>query len=344
MQKPFFCYHPAMTIAESAAKHVGDIVRLAIKHDDNRKAVVVFDNASPLSRLLAEAYRAALPGALRLDFDAVPPEEIIAHVRALAPHDLVVLVQTSNFRLAEFRFRIELFQREIATIEHVHLGRMSEAQIEAYVDSLAYDPSFYVARGHALKERIDAAKVITVRCPGTVLTYEGGMEPTKLNVGDYADMKNVGGTFPIGEVFSEPKDLSLVNGEAMLFAFAGTDHLIKLYPPFKIRIEGGIVTGHEGPEEFQAVLDQISTDEKILVREFGVGLNPAFGKERIVDDITAFERQKGLHFSLGEKHGVYKKPGFNPKKTHYHIDVFVDVDRIELDGEAIYAGGEFLES
>ncbi|MEK9152086.1 MAG: hypothetical protein AAB692_01850, partial [Patescibacteria group bacterium] len=49
-----------------------------------------------------------------------------------------------------------------------------------------------------------------------------------------------------------------------------------------------------------------------------------------------------LHLSLGEKHGIYKKPGFNPKKTRYHIDVFVDVERIEVDGEAIFAEGDFL--
>lgn len=32
-------------------------------------------------------------------------------------------------------------------------------------------------------------------------------------------MKNVGGTFPIGEVFSEPKDLTKVNGELMIFGY-----------------------------------------------------------------------------------------------------------------------------
>jgi hypothetical protein len=75
------------------------------------------------------------------------------------------------------------------------------------------------------------------------------------------------------------------------------------------------------------------------VREFGIGLNPAMGKHRVLNDITAFERQKGLHFSIGEKHGIYKKPGFNQKKTHYHIDIFVDVERIEADGKPIYDNG-----
>ena len=324
------------TLQERAAKNVSDIVRHAIKHDDERHALVVFDTRSALARTVTDAYRSALPHATFIDFDASTSEAIVALIANLHPRDLVVMVQSSNFRLSEFRIRIELFQRSLAVIEHVHLERITdETQMATYIDALAYDPSFYSDVAKSLKEKIDRAETIVVRCAGTALTYEGGMEPTKLNIGDYTGMKNVGGTFPIGEVFSEPRDFSRVNGEAMLFAFAGIDHCAKMYTPFKIKIERGILVSHEGPEEFQAVLDQIATEEAVLVREFGVGLNSAMGKNRIVSDITAFERQKGLHLSLGEKHGVYKKPGFIPKKTHYHIDVFVDVSHIEIDGETL---------
>lgn len=322
------------TLAASAAAHVTDIVTLAIEHHPARKALVVFDARSPLSRLLADAYLTALPAATRLDFDGVTADQILDEIKRLEPGDLTVLIQSTNFRLSEFRIRIELFQRGLSVIEHVHLERATdERQIGIYVDALAYDPSYYRARGHALKERIDAARTIKVFGADTVLTYEGGMEETKLNVGDYEGMKNIGGTFPIGEVFSEPRDFAQLNGEAMIFAFAGTDHLVKLREPFKIRIEKGILVSHEGPSDFQDVLDQISAEEEILVREFGVGLNPAMGKDRVLNDITAFERQKGLHLSLGEKHGVYAKPGYVPKKTHFHIDIFVEFDRIEADGE-----------
>ncbi len=322
------------SVAINAAKHVSDIVTLAIEHHPSRKALVVFDARSPLSHLLSDAYQEALPHAVRIDFDTVKPETVMEEIKKLEPGDLTVLIQSSNFRLNEFRIRIELFQRGLSVIEHVHLERSSDdRQIGIYVDSLAYDPSYYRTRGRLIKERIDAARTIQVIGNGAVLTYEGGMEDAKLNVGDYEGMKNVGGTFPIGEVFSEPKDFDLLNGEAMIFAFAGTDHLVKIREPFKIRVEKGIVVSHDGPKEFQDVLDQISAEEEIMVREFGVGLNPAFSKERVVDDITAFERQKGLHLSLGEKHGVYAKPGLVPKKTHFHIDIFVDFERIEADGE-----------
>ncbi len=145
-------------------------------------------------------------------------------------------------------------------------------------------------------------------------------------------MKNVGGTFPIGEVFSEPKDFACVNGEALIFAFAGVDHLVQMHEPFTIRVEGGLLVAHEGPPAFQAVLDQIGAEEKLLVREFGIGLNRAMGKDRVLKDMTAFERQRGLHLSLGEKHDIYAKPGLSKSKTHFHVDIFVDVERIEIDG------------
>lgn len=320
-------------LLDLAAKHARDIVHEAIGFGAGRRALVVFDARSPLAKLVSDAYRLILPDAVFLDFDAVAQPDIMAAVDTLSPGDLVVLIQSTNFLLDAYRIRIELFKRSLAVVEHVHLDRSKdERQREIYVDAMAYDPSYYRPLGRRLKERLDAASTVVVKCPGTELRYEGGMEEAKLNVGDYAGMKNVGGTFPIGEVFTEPKDLARVNGDAKLFAFAGTDHLVQIHEPFRIRVEGGLLVAHEGPLAFQDVLDQIGSEEQVLVREFGIGLNPAMGKDRMLSDITAFERQRGLHFSLGEKHPVYRKPGFSPKKTHYHIDVFVDVEAIELDG------------
>lgn len=333
-----------MDLAPIAAKNVRNIVYQAVKYDDARKALIVYDRRCPLTSMLTDGYMAALPNAATIDFDASTPEQIIAEIDKLSAGDLVVMVQSTNFLLVAFRFRIELFQRGMAVIEHMHLERITDpTQQEVYVQSIAFDTTYYNHYGLALKPIIDACKTVVVRCHGgTTLTYEGGMEPAKLNIGNYEGMKNVGGTFPIGEVFSEPTDLAKVNGEAMLYAFARTNHLVSLYEPFKIVIKEGVLVSHEGPKDFQDVLDLISLDEKILVREFGLGLNPHMGKTRVVDDITAFERQLGLHFSLGEKHGIYKKPGFNPKKTRYHIDVFVDVQSIDVDGRVIYLDGKYL--
>lgn len=332
-----FCYNAHMSShVERAAAHLSNILATSLLHTPDHQALVIFDEEAPLTRILTDAYRQAIPTAEYLCFQEGMGDQILKKIDALKPKDLVILVQSSNFRLNDFRLRIELFKRQLKTIEHVHLNRMSEDQFGTYIEQLAYDPQYYRVVGPAIKQKLDAAKSIQVFSGGCTLTYDTQMEESRMNIGDYSGMENVGGTFPIGEVFTEAKDFSKVNGEAMIYGFGDLSHLMKMYKPFKIVIENSIVTRTEGaPPEFDQILSLIRQDEEVMVREFGVGLNPAVGKHALVNDITAFERQKGLHFSLGEKHSIYSKPGLRPKHTRYHVDIFVDLDRILVDGEEL---------
>ena len=324
------------------AKHIRDILGLAIQHDPSRnRGLVVYDRDSSLSRALETAYRLALPGATFLDFAEAGAAGTRAAIEALSPGDFVALVQSQNFRLDDFRVRIELFKRGLTTVEHGHLARLPEEQESTYVDSLAYDPGYYLPLGARLKARLDHAESATVVCEGTRLEYRTGFEPAKLNVGDYRGMANVGGTFPIGEVFTEPADLLKVDGEAMVCSYSGLDHLLQRCAPFRIHIEGGVlVRSDHAPAGFLQILETIRAHEQVLVREFGLGLNPAMNKDRVLTEITAFERMKGLHFSLGAKHTVYKKQGINAKRTRYHVDIYIDAQRVELDGDLIFDGVE----
>jgi len=222
------------------------------------------------------------------------------------------------------------------------LGRMEGAQIATYLESLAYDPAYYRVLGLKLKRDLDQAERVTVECSGTVLEYVGGVESSKLNIGDYAGMKNIGGTFPIGEVFTEARDLRKVNGEVKIFAFAGDDHRVRTFEPFRAEVRDGILTASAAPPEFQSILKKIQEDEEVLVRELGFGLNPALDKAHLVNDITAFERQMGVHLSIGAKHGLYPKPGLKRKEGRYHVDVFVDVARVMIDGKAVFENGRFF--
>ncbi len=332
--------HAALTAL--AAKNLSDIIKDAICLQPTEHAYVIFDTEAPLTQILLDGYRAALPEGTFIDFSTTTPDKILELFNACKPGDLVVLLQSTNFRLNEFRVRIELFQRGLKTIEHMHLYRMSEDQFETYINTLAYDPSYYSPLGHALKKIIEPAKEIIVRCKGTTLTYATPMEMVKLNCGDYREMKNVGGTFPIGEVFTEAADLTKVNGDAMVFSYANEEHMVQIVEPFPVHIEQGVLTAPEAPAEFQRILDLIREDEAVIVREFGLGLNPAVGKHALINDITAFERQKGMHVSLGAKHTVYAKPGLNRKKGRYHIDIFIDIESIEADGKVFYKDGDFI--
>src|SRR5450432_2302850 len=175
-----------------AAQNVEDILTLAIAHGPQREAVIVSDAGCGLARILARAYRDCLPGAAHLDFDATSPEAIMRAFDPLTPGDLVVLIQSTSFRLEAFRIRVELFKRGLKVIEHPHLGRMRPEEHERYVASLAYDPGYYRVVGPALKARIDRASSARVESGAAEpLVYDGPLEPAKLNIGDYSALHNV---------------------------------------------------------------------------------------------------------------------------------------------------------
>ena len=141
-----------------AASNVADLLALAICHRPDEPALVVCDKRSWLNVVLTEAYRRALPQADVIDFDEVTPDTVLAAFAQLPAGSLVVLIQSTSFRLEAFRIRIELFKRGLKVIEHVHLSRMPGVQGLHYIASLAYDPAYYRGVGHALKARIDRAR------------------------------------------------------------------------------------------------------------------------------------------------------------------------------------------
>ena len=330
------------SLFDTLVQNLQDTVRDAIQYTSSSRALVIYDEQSPLAIMLRDAYRVVLPDAEFLHFDTVQPAEVLEHIHALHPQDLVILVQSTNFRLNEFRLRIVLFERSLKTIEHLHLNRMTEEQYPTYIDALAYDVDYYRTHGQGIARVIETASRVEVYGPGTCLVYETRFEAVKRNVGDYREMKNVGGTFPIGEVFTEPRELEKVNGDVMIFAFADIDHKVSLQEPFHATVREGILDAPHAPDLFQQTLAMIRQEERVLVREFGLGLNRAMGRHHPVSDITAFERMKGVHLSLGEKHGVYKKPGLQPGKTRYHVDIFLAVDRILVDGKPLFEAGEYI--
>jgi leucyl aminopeptidase (aminopeptidase T) len=172
----------------------------------------------------------------------------------------------------------------------------------------------------------------------------GALEPARLNVGDYAQMQNVGGQYPIGEVFTEARRLEDLHGRVRVHAFGDTSFCVnRPATPITLVIEDGcVVQALESTDEFDRVLAQIRRDEgEVLVRELGLGLNRALTRERIVNDIGTYERMCGIHLSLGAKHHAYKKPGIKKKFAKHHVDVFLVVDEFFLDGMRVYGDGEW---
>ena len=341
---------PANTLGAAAQaradRNVADLLALAIGYRDGDAALLVFDTRSALNRALTAAYRRALPNTATIDFDDVSPPQVLAAFAALPAGALVVLIQTTSFRLEAFRIRIELFKRGLKVIEHVHLSRMPGAQGDHYIDALAYDPAYYHGVGLALKARIDGAASGWIDSgDGARLDFASPFEAAKLNIGDYRGMANVGGQFPIGEVFTEARDLEAVNGAARIHVFGDTAFLVnRPERPITLLIERGRVTGtRDSTPAFEAMLAIIRAHEgEVWVRELGFGMNRAFSRQRWVDDIGTYERMCGIHLSLGAKHGVYNKPQFKRKDARYHVDIFAVTDGVYLDDEQVYRDGGWL--
>lgn len=329
----------------AAVNYIQQILTDAIEHQPEARALIIADNASPLANLLAEAYRTCLPSAAFIAFHETTPEKIIEHFQALKPNDLVVLIQSGSFRLNAFRIRVELFNQGLKVIEHPHLARMQGVEMDYYVASLHYDAAYYRTVGRALKHKIDATRIAKIDSGGEYLVFSAGLESAKLNIGDYRDMKNVGGQFPIGEVFTESLDLEAVNGRVRIHAFGDASFSVhRAAVPIVLIIERGRVVGVEHSNaEFETVLENIRKDEgEVWVRECGFGLNRAFSREKTVTDIGTYERMCGIHLSLGAKHSMYRKPQFTRSTAKHHVDVFAVTEGVYLDDDNVYSAGQWV--
>ena len=332
------------TLVTLATQNISDIVQLSIEHKAEEKALVIFDTKYGLTNILTQGYRNALPDARFIDFDTLEKSEIIKAIDEMQPNDLVVLIQSSNFLLNEFRIRLHLFQKKLKVIEHTHLHRNSEDVWDVYINALAYDPKWYRVIGPKLKAKLETTQELRIVGGDVELVVTGGLETPKPNLGDYAGMENIGGTFPIGEVFTESRDFSRMNGSFMIYAYAGGDFSVNMHEPFRVNVAEGVVVGwHENaPKSFVEIVEAIKLYERPLIREIGFGLNRAITRERYLQDITAFERILGMHLSMGEKHSVFKKAGITTHKTKFHVDLFPVADRVTADGEVIFEGGKYL--
>jgi len=293
---------------------------------------------------MTAAYRNALPDARFIDFDKTSKEDILAAFDEMKPKDLVVLIQSSNFLLDAFRIRLHLFEKGLKVIEHLHLHRNTEKVWDVYINSIAYDINWYRNIGPWIKSKLDPAKELCIEGEDAVLTVSGPLLPSLLNIGNYAGMKNVGGTLPIGEVISECVNFEDMNGSMKLFAYADTDFETMILKPFRVDIKESLVVGwnENTPESFGRMVENVKKYERPIIRELGFGLNRAVTKERYLEDITAFERLVGLHLSLGEKHSIYKKEGIVAHKSKFHIDIFLVTDRMLVDGVPFFENGKFL--
>ena len=107
----------------------------------------------------------------------------------------------------------------------------------------------------------------------------------------------------------------------------------------------------DAPSDFLEVLDLVrQVDKDAFIRELGIGVNPHIGKgggnSGVLSDVTAFERQFGVHVSLGKRHPLFIKkkyldpavfmtgPVLKRKDGVFHVDLFLDASHIQIGGDA----------
>ncbi|MDD5213655.1 MAG: hypothetical protein PHG82_04490 [Candidatus Gracilibacteria bacterium] len=332
------------TLALEATKNILE-KNLQIYNPDliGKKVVLVYDTDSVLSRLISAGYienLKAYPNTEIILYSSINSADLREKLISLEEGRTVVMVESTNFRLEEFRIRINLQKRKIAQIEHNHLVYIKEHETQTYLEAISYQTPYFQKVSDFLKEKVESGNTMKIIAPdGTTMTLEGGFENMKQNTGNFP-LHNRYGTLPMGENFSEVKDFSKVNGELYIRAYPLEDLQVRICEtPFKVSIKESMITYDKDqvPAEFYALMNKIVASEgEIMIRELGFGLNRAIDFTRTLSDVNPFERLSGFHLSLGKKHNIYRKKLATNIVQRYHIDVFPLVSEIYIDDELVF--------
>ena len=362
----------AKTLSKQATHACKDILFKDLQLKPSQHVVLVHqaNGNCVLNKILYDAYAAALEthdAVETIDYDAIDPQELKQSLYALSEQDVAILIQTDSFRMSDYRIRLDLKNRGIFVIEHNHLHfDDTQARRATYIDALQHDREYFDAVACVFDALMpQATEVVVVSSDGSRLVYTGPFEALKKNIGELS--LNLGSFYPIGEVFCEPVELFSVNGEFLVYAYPNLQYETTLCEPFKVVVCEGKVVSHKGPQEFDSIIQLVAAENErklvkgpeekyvlaecedeeeksseVWIREMGFGLNRRIGKDAPLNFVSAHERQRGFHISLGLKHGVFRKKISKKVNQRYHIDMFVDVAEILIDGKAVFERREYI--
>ena len=323
-----------------------------------KKVVLVYDEESRLSKILWEAYAENLnsPSLQRRGLGGGNTEVIIfwgiensilkEKIMRLEADCTVILVQSTNFRLDDFRLRLNLKNQWVWCIEHNHLWYIKDEEIETYADSLEYRTPFYLDLWNKLKCKFDNSDKLEIFSKDwNKLEINWWFEDWKLNTWDYWT-KIRAWSFPIWEFFTESKDFSKVNWKLSIRAFPNMQFEVIKWEIFTIEIKESMIINYSEntPKEFIELVEKIkySEDWECFVRELWFGLNPWITWEKTLNDVNACERIMWFHMSMWKKHQIYRKKIHRKIMQRFHIDIFSDIDYILLDWEKIFENEKFI--
>lgn len=334
--------------------HAKNILTINYKIEKINKVAIVYDNQTELSKFLKAGFEKACEkiGCVfeSFDFYTYDCNEISDLVlNKFEKDDVVVLIQSSSFRVTKYRWRNELCNRGLKVVEFGHLQKVKKEEYQVFANSLTLDYVHYKNVSTyliSLLEKSENIKIVSSN--GSILEYTGKMDKCLRNIGAIWEQPNYATRFPVGEVITEALDLHTLNGEMLVYAYPSMSTQETIFcKPFLCKIKNGFLISHNGDEDFDKIYEMIKTENEngdVYVREFGLGLNRNIKNGEKLNEPLAYERQEGIHFSLGMKHGMYQKKLWKDfgKKFYqrYHIDVFVDVFEVLIDGVKVYEKGK----
>lgn len=314
----------------------------------DKKIILVYDAESPLSILVSWWYIENLKSnknAEIINFLEIEKEDLKQKLLSLEELSMVIFVSSTNFRLDDFRLRLNLKNANIWCIEFNHLKYIKDEEIKTYLNAISYNWEFYEKLSNNLKNIFDNwEKFEVISSDWNIFEVTWGFEDMKQNTWNFA-IANRYWSYPIWENFNEAKVFTKVNWELLIRAYPYFDMQV-YFPekPFKIIIkESLVVEVIDAPEKFLEVLEKIKSAEwEVMVRELWFWLNPNIDFENILSDVNPFERLEGFHISLGKKHNIYRKKLHKDVVQRYHIDIFPDLKIMKVDGKVIFEDGRFL--
>ncbi len=332
---------------EELYKHLQDILLKNYQISSSTFVLLVYDEQCTLAKILSEGYKEVLsiyPNK-KINFDKHTEEQILEEFAKLPARSLVILVQSFSFRMTKHRLRADLFRQGHQVIEHTRLSLNQESEIPTYIHSLQYDTPYYLTMTEKIEKLLENKISITYKSGnGLNLVINSSYEKPIKNTGDFTHQATGSSGFPIGEIFTEAKELDKINGSILVFAFPASDHKTCWCEPFTVTIKDGCLVSHTGPERFEQILKAIKSEEgdKVQIREIGFGLNRALGFANRITEPTCFERFSGAHFSLGLKHAMYRKKINKHIYQKYHVDIFCNVDKIFIGETQIFENGTYF--
>ncbi len=325
-------------------------LKIPEKPYSENKIILVYDLDSPLSREISGGYITNLKNNKNseiINFNKIKKEDLRKKLLNLKENSTVILVQSTNFRIEDFRIRMTLHKMWIWCLEHNHLAYIKDNEIENYIDAIEYKTPYYEKLSKKLKEISDNSNSLKIISKDwNILEFVWGFEDMKQNTWNY-DWKNRGGSIPIWENFTEIKDFKKANWKVAIRAYPDTKMIVHfLDEPFILEIkESKVISWSENtPKVFIEILEKIKSSEdwEIYLRELWFGLNNWITWEKILSDVNAFERIAGFHMSLWKKHWIYRKKFHRKITQRFHIDIFSDTDKIFFNEKLIFEKEKFV--